>query len=267
MATAAHLFAELDRLRLRLIQHFTELHVMAEYLLQPHVHACITTEAAILLDLREDQYIGLDRTQARALACVLDGAEGFSLTTHTTVVSEAEAVSFAEQLVKKQLLTHDRNAGKSASMPNVPTAELSLTESAATERRAPAMRPHHVLNFLRSYAFARFALRHSSLDRVVSRLKARRQQHRAVGQYHLETIADLMIIFRRVRLFVYTPKNRCLLDSLVLIEFLAHYSNFPQFVLGVRIEPFAAHAWVQHDAYVLNGNPDYIRRFTPIVAV
>jgi hypothetical protein len=62
-------------------------------------------------------------------------------------------------------------------------------------------------------------------------------------------------------------KHVCLYDSLALVEFLAHYRLFPQWVFGVMAEPFAAHCWVQQDDRVLNDSVDYVRGFTPIMVV
>jgi hypothetical protein len=35
--------------------------------------------------------------------------------------------------------------------------------------------------------------------------------------------------------------------------------------MGVRIEPWAAHSWVQAGEYVLDGTPEQVRFFTPIL--
>jgi hypothetical protein len=42
---------------------------------------------------------------------------------------------------------------------------------------------------------------------------------------------------------------------------------YPSLVLGVRINPFAAHAWVQIGDRVLVGDYDQVRLFTPILVV
>lgn len=58
-----------------------------------------------------------------------------------------------------------------------------------------------------------------------------------------------------------------MLDSLVLIEFLALHDVFPDWVIGVKTLPFTAHSWVQTGRFVLNGNPGYVRGYVPILVV
>jgi hypothetical protein len=64
----------------------------------------------------------------------------------------------------------------------------------------------------------------------------------------------------------YARAYLCRFDSLALIEFLFGHGCLPQWVFGVKCEPFAAHCWVQDDNYVLNDSVEYVQRFTPIMA-
>jgi hypothetical protein len=52
-----------------------------------------------------------------------------------------------------------------------------------------------------------------------------------------------------------------------LVNFLAGYGVFPQWVFGVKTDPFYAHCWVQQGSFVFNDTPDYIRGFSPILVV
>lgn len=65
----------------------------------------------------------------------------------------------------------------------------------------------------------------------------------------------------------YIRKYLCLYDSLALLEFLAHYRIFPQWVFGVTGQPFNAHCWIQESDCVLNDTLEHVRGFTPIMAV
>jgi hypothetical protein len=37
--------------------------------------------------------------------------------------------------------------------------------------------------------------------------------------------------------------------------------------MGVKVNPWAAHSWVQSGEYVLDGTPEQVRFFTPILVV
>jgi hypothetical protein len=52
-----------------------------------------------------------------------------------------------------------------------------------------------------------------------------------------------------------------------MIEYLSMYHVFPEWVIGVRTQPFGAHSWVQNGAVVLNDTPERVSSFTPILAV
>jgi len=64
------------------------------------------------------------------------------------------------------------------------------------------------------------------------------------------------------------PRNYlCLYDSLALMLYLAYFSVFPNWVFGVRSNPFMAHCWVQYGRTVLNGTDEEARSYTPIMIV
>ena len=77
----------------------------------------------------------------------------------------------------------------------------------------------------------------------------------------------LVEAFARYRVFLFSSRNECLFDSLALIEFLARYDIYPDWVFGVQTRPFAAHCWVQHGDIVFNDTVEYVGGFTPIMVV
>jgi hypothetical protein len=63
-----------------------------------------------------------------------------------------------------------------------------------------------------------------------------------------------------------TPPN-CLADSLALSRFLSRRNVASAMVFGVKLDPFAAHCWLQQDDVILNDAADAVATFTPIMAV
>ena len=59
-------------------------------------------------------------------------------------------------------------------------------------------------------------------------------------------------------------RHNCLLDSLALCVFLASRAHHATLVIGVRIAPFRAHAWVQQGTALLNDDCERVNNFTPI---
>ena len=66
----------------------------------------------------------------------------------------------------------------------------------------------------------------------------------------------------------YLPvKPNCLVDSLALMRFLGPLAVGTTLIFGVKLEPFAAHCWVQFDSLLLNDRSDYVERFVPVRTV
>lgn len=76
-----------------------------------------------------------------------------------------------------------------------------------------------------------------------------------------------MAAYEKLRPLAYTARERCLYDSLALLNFLAGEGLFPTWVIGVRTRPFGAHSWLQSGPVVLNDLHDHVRRFRPILVV
>jgi hypothetical protein len=58
--------------------------------------------------------------------------------------------------------------------------------------------------------------------------------------------------------------TNCLLDSLALLRWLGPARDGACLVFGVKLDPFAAHCWLQTDAMLLNDRTEHVRRFEPV---
>jgi hypothetical protein len=59
-------------------------------------------------------------------------------------------------------------------------------------------------------------------------------------------------------------KPNCLLDSLALLSWLGWTRRGAMLVFGVKLEPFAAHCWIQTGSLILNDSVDNVERFGPV---
>lgn len=238
-----------------------------QFWLARHVHLCATGDGVVLLDLKKDKYIGLGGAQLDALSLVVAGwpvrpakqARGF--------MTESEALPIAEKLVADGVLTRDSAAGKSAQPLTLEAVDMvPVGVDAAVEAR---IRWIDIPRFIFAYVSAVASLRWWSFESVVARTGARRvrQQARAAVVPSHPSAEELTVIFSRLRTYFYTRKNRCLVDALTLVNFLAQYGHHPMWVVGISTRPFRAHSWVQHGSLVFDASPDHICEFTPILAV
>ena len=119
--------------------------------------------------------------------------------------------------------------------------------------------------------FRSLSLKLIPIARVLERL--RRRQAWALARSHTVGIvppsAKVLAVaaqFNRARRVV-PIDTVCLLDSLALLNFLARRGLFARLVMGVKLNPFAAHCWVQHQDIILNDAFDRAGAFTPILVV
>jgi hypothetical protein len=111
-------------------------------------------------------------------------------------------------------------------------------------------------------------LRTWPFERVIRRVKRRKELLGPKARpLDAKRARKLVEAFARYRVFLFSSKDECLYDSLALLEFLARYGIYPDWVFGVQTRPFAAHCWVQHGDVVFNDMVEHVRGYTPIMVV
>lgn len=237
------------------------------YLLPFHIHFCLVAEGAIFLDLRRDKYLALDAVQTSALGTlaanwpvdrVLDVSKQSGCDTVGTEIGDA--------LVEAGLLTRGPTEGRSLSPETSVPAREELWPF-DTRGRSP-VNLSGLRRYLKAYVRVSLSLRFGTLERLAHRVAVRKaralERH---GKLQVAKIKELLGVYQVLQAFTFTAKRACLFDSLLLIDFLAQYGLYPDWVVGVRTGPFASHSWVQQDVYILNGTKQYVQGFTPILVV
>lgn len=236
------------------------------YRLADDVFLCLANQRYVFLDLRRDQYLSLNRRNTDRVIALFSGSD--------TVVSEApeersikgcdKTERVVQTLIDKGILVATSESGKVVEVTTVDTPESALLVEGKDYK--PVIRLRHWIMFLQASVKASWKLRFYSMKRTVESIDRRKQRRNKSYPVEHETLQQLLAIFHRLRPF-YARKYLCLFDSLALIEFLAYYRLYPQWVFGVVAEPFGAHCWVQNDRYVLNDRLEYVRGYTPIMVV
>lgn len=239
------------------------------YLLTKHAYACATHDGVIFLDLRRDKYLGLGGAQAEALSALVQGwpeAPGRAETPESEE-SQPYNAAVAELLIAEGLLTRDRALGKAASPVRL-TTEKSLVVLGDDLERPPKIRPADAVRFLRACVGTTYLLRTQSMVEVVRRVAQRREQSAShLAPFDPDRTAELVNIFRRLRMYTFTASGHCLFHSLALRQFLDSNDVFPSWVVGVKTNPFAAHSWLQLNQYVMDATPEEVGFFTPILVI
>ena len=122
--------------------------------------------------------------------------------------------------------------------------------------------------FSLSVLYATFMLKRRPFEALLHNLQRRKDCHRRAGtQCSVAQIREHVKVFSWLRPFAYAESDACLFDSVVLTDFLFRQGIAADFLVGVRIRPFAAHSWVQAQGFALNDLPEYLAAYTPILSI
>jgi hypothetical protein len=239
---------------------------MARYALADHVFVCLNGEHLVLLDLREDRYWALEAAQTAGLGALVDGwPVKASAGTDSADSPSPETTAAIEVLLGRGLLAQSVPPGKTATPV---TASAAMRELLCETDASSGPRLGSWLTFFTASAFAKLALRIWPFERVIRRAKQRKElQGPKASPLDAERARKLVEAFARYRVFLFSSKDECLYDSLALLEFLARYGIYPDWVFGVQTRPFAAHCWVQHGDLVFNDTVEHVSGYTPIMVV
>ncbi|HEX5458834.1 MAG TPA: lasso peptide biosynthesis B2 protein [Steroidobacteraceae bacterium] len=238
---------------------------MQPYFLASHVYPCISGQHVILMDLERDKYVAV--VPAHRLA---RWVRGWPVDEVPPADSPPDADGKADALVS-QLLAHgmlvtDARVGKPAVPVTTIRPQRSLVEFDLDTR--PKASAGQLWRFGGSCLQAQLSLKLRPIQSIVEAMRERKAQPQAGGPgADPLRLRSLVTAFARLRPLFYTLRSACLLDSLTLLHFLGPEGIHPDWVFGVKTDPFDAHCWVQLGEVLLNDIPDRVRQYSPILVV
>lgn len=93
------------------------------------------------------------------------------------------------------------------------------------------------------------------------RPRRRKQQADTTGP---DLTAEEARRFAAARVWV-PAEPHCLTDSLALLRWLVRRRLSAELVFGARLDPFAAHCWLEDGPWLLNDHLDTVQPFTPVL--
>lgn len=239
---------------------------MQPYLLAPHVYPCISGRHVVLMDLERDKYVAV--LPAHRLACWVRGwPVGAEAATDTPHDPGAGADALVSQMLAHGMLVTDPRVGKPAIPVTTARPQRSLVEFDLDTR--PKASAGQLWRFAGSCLRAQLSLKLRPIQSIVEAVRERKARCAARRQQEADPVRlrSLVTAFARLRPLFYTLRCACLLDSLTLLHFLSAEGIHPDWVFGVKTEPFDAHCWVQQGEVLLNDIPDRVRQYSPILVV
>ncbi|WP_052027583.1 lasso peptide biosynthesis B2 protein [Sphingobium sp. ba1] len=217
---------------------------MAGYRLRTGLSFCRIDNRTLFLDLPADRYFGLGGPLDTAFQALLDtGAADPAL---ATLVERGLIIPCPEGGLPVPCPT--TSPGPILPPPSEPPARPSLLAIAM----ALVARVHWTLR-------VRYCPLAANIDRLARRKDAPALRPRPTSA----AIARLAEAHRRAGLIL-SARDQCLPTSMALMATLTARGANPTLVLGVKLDPFQAHCWVELAGTVLNDAPDHVRPFTPI---
>jgi Transglutaminase-like superfamily len=234
---------------------------MRPYSISPHVRWCGTEDGTILLDLNSGRYLGISHADRCKVAPFVND---WSLEQETAVDLQSSADGTLASLLNAGILC-SASRHEPSPRPRLSAAQDTIPFEDVLD--APRVHAIDLARLMAAYLRVRLSLKRRSMQRIVSRIDNRKRRATAYPSGEPATASDVARLYLHLRPLVLTARDRCLFDSLVMIEYLSMYHVFPEWVIGVRTQPFGAHSWVQNGAVVLNDTPERVSSFTPILAV
>jgi hypothetical protein len=214
--------------------------------LRPGISFCEASGHLVFLDVATDRYYGLVASAEAAFRCLLRESTQNSHNACT------------DQLLEKRLLVDRPDA-----LPIRPCPETYPATASLLDRCLPNVSLIAVVRALASVMATRFTLRLRGLA-VALRTTAARKARVRVRASDPATLEREVAASHLCALLV-RSHDQCLVRSLALVRRLAVRGERADLVIGVRVRPFSAHAWVQRDNLLLNDSCDGVRGYTPIL--
>jgi len=232
--------------------------------LRSHVFVCQAQRHWVILDVSRDKYFCVDRRQFESLGPRIRGWE--DLTAHSASVAGARlSEALADSLLSLGILSEHAVAAKDARAIVYPHPTDAVDSDSGEIARSSWW--VHGMAFFLSCAKAARQLRNERFEAIIGTTQASKARARnpAAG-FDVEAARPLLASFDRLRWF-YPRPYLCLFDSLAQIHFLGCFGLYPDWVFGVKADPFEAHCWVQSGGIVLNDTVGRVSAFTPIMYV
>jgi hypothetical protein len=237
------------------------------YWIAEHAFVAWLPTATIFMNVRTNRYFAIGESESRALSGVIHGWPDKSADAGATGEARCnERQQLICMLLKNGLITENRLNGKACI--EAPSIADARTGVGPDTDEHPPIHLRDVLRFAAATACAFIRLTLRSLHYTIS--LCTREPEREVHGSDSATIGHVVRTvskFRRIRAWSFGARNNCLLHALSLRTYLAYHGISASWVFGVRMHPWAAHTWLQYGALVLDGSPEEVRFYTPILVI
>lgn len=240
---------------------------MTEYFLPTHVYFCYQDDTVVFLDLESDEYTLIEGSEAlafRAIFCdIRDSLSRQQDVSCNPDHRHDDTATVLNELIEDGLLT----TATSNCKPVLPTATSAPMEHlVCADTAVVSIQIAHAWNFVVACAVAALRLRLCHIATTVRAVQRRKAQRSDGKPFDFDKARQLVAVFKKLRHY-FPADYLCLFDSLALIEFLARYDVFPDWIFAVRPGFWGAHCWIQQDTVAFNEDTEEAESYIPIMVV
>ncbi|WP_176591878.1 lasso peptide biosynthesis B2 protein [Sphingobium sp. EM0848] len=215
---------------------------MTGYSLRDGLSFCRTEGRTIFLDLNADRYFGLRPALEQAFCSLIDADR----------IDDRQC----DTLLEAGIIIRSPASSRPVPCPLAHPAEARLP----LEKACPS--PALVASALTRRLWWRARLRQLPFSRNIRVIEQRKHSVTQRG-VPIDRLARLDQAYRRAAMIL-SARDQCLPTALSLASWLIALSIRPNLVLGVKLNPFQAHSWIEVDGMIMADDPDQVRPFSPI---
>ncbi|PSJ42173.1 lasso peptide biosynthesis B2 protein [Allosphingosinicella deserti] len=217
------------------------------YVLRTGISFCDVGGRLLFLDTIADRYFCLG----------LDGEAAFRSLIVRRAPAQGEGAALAGLLRSGLLVETGSDQVPCPFLPPDPPTGSLLDEAGAR------IRIRDVAAATAALALARRSLRRRGLHATLCRLAERKSEADEVSVRRLGGM---------VAAFEYTARlarshDQCLIRSIAAAQLFRRRNLPADLIIGVRLRPFAAHAWVQTGPWLVNDRVDTVNTYTPVLSL
>lgn len=244
--------------------------IQPPYRLAPYVHACRIRDDIIILDLKNNQYLGMSGEEADTLdgyvagfptkkreAAGSDATDSISPVSPPTALTEMETMGLIARMEAHVAGKHKKNLVDILPRPERPVID-------GYHEYGHDIGPISIFNFIYTATKSAIAQRTLSFERIITGSPWKKKT--LPPEPDLKKAEIQVNTYNILRRFAYTAHDTCVYTSISMRAFLAKSHIHPLIVIGVASRPFKAHCWLQYGDLVFNDVPEYVREYTPIFA-
>lgn len=217
--------------------------------LRDGLHFCNCAGRIVFLDVHTDRYFALSGNADQAFRAWIAGE-----------VTVEEPDEYLNCLMRINLLVLETGQSRTRIEPSLQCATRDFQPRAVGSACIIGARA-----FLLRYG-ARRNIRSQSLRTILWGVRERKA---ALTSFAQDAVAEISLVCKAFGStgWAFQSKDQCLPESIAFHRLCLDRGVPASLFIGVSVNPFTAHCWVQHGDVVINDRVERIRQFTPILEI